>query len=320
MSTSWKTLVPEHLHAAVHAALSAVLDERQIEGAEPVTGGVSGATTFRVQARKSSFLVRVESVRSPLRNPHQYTCMRIAAEAGIAPALHYVDCQAGVAIMDFIKARPLYSYPGGPLELLRALGTLTARLQATAAFPVLLDYRVVVRRLAERLQARFAPGLLDPHRAALERICTSLPWDDSRHVSSHNDPNPRNVLFDGERLWLIDWETGYRNDPLVDIAILTDNLAPTREAQDALIESWSGRASDAALRQRLDAVRALTRMYYAGLLMVTIAPAAPVIGDLSALTQDEFKRRIGDGSLQAAAPETRIELAKMCLAGFLAIQ
>lgn len=188
------------------------------------------------------------------------------------------------------------------------------------AFPGLLDYRSVVRRLTERMQAPVAPGLLDPHRVALERICGSLPWNDSEHVSSHNDPNPRNILFDGERLWLIDWETAYRNDPLVDVAILVENLAPTQEAQDALIESWSGREADTALRKRLSAVRALARLYCAGLLMVTIAGAAPLIADLSALTQDEFKRRIGDGSLRAGAQETRIDLAKMYLASFLAIQ
>jgi len=320
MTISWQSLIPEHLHAAVHAGLTAAFDARQIESAEPVAGGASGATTLRVQVGKTPFLVRVESVRSPFRNPHQYTCMRIAAEARIAPRLHYVDDQAGVAIMDFIEPRPLHGYPGGALELVRALGRLAASLQATAAFPALLDYRIVVRRLAERLQTRFAPGLLDPHRAALETICGSLPWNASEHVSSHNDPNPRNVLFDGERLWLIDWETAYRNDPLVDVAILVDNLAPTQEVQDALIESWSGRAADAVLKQRLNAMRALTRLYYAGLLMATVTSTTPIIGDLTALTQDEFKRRIGNGSLQAVAPETRIELAKMSLAGFLAIQ
>jgi Ser/Thr protein kinase RdoA (MazF antagonist) len=269
---------------------------------------------------KRFFLLRVEAVRNPFRNPHQYACMRIAAEAGIAPPLHYVDDQAGVAIMDFIEPQPLHSYPGGALELVRALGRLAARLQATAAFPALLDYRVVVRRLTERLQTRFAPGLLDPHRAALEKICGSLPWDASEHVSSHNDPNPRNVLFDGQRLWLIDWETAYRNDPHVDVSILVDNLAPTPELQDALIAARQGRAPDATVKGRLDAIRALTRLYYAGLLMATVTSTAPIIGDLTALTQDEFKRRIGEGSLQAVAPETRIELAKMCLAGFLALQ
>jgi len=186
MTKSWQSLIPEHLHAAVHAGLTAAFDAGPIDSVEPVSGGASGATTLRVQAGKRPFLVRVESVRSPLRNPHQYICMRVAAEAGVAPRLHYVDDQAGVAIMEFIEPRPLHTYPGGALECVRALGRLAARLQATAAFPVLLDYRVLVRRLTERLQTRFTPGLLDPHRAALERLCASLPWDASRHVSSHN--------------------------------------------------------------------------------------------------------------------------------------
>jgi Ser/Thr protein kinase RdoA (MazF antagonist) len=246
--------------------------------------------------------------------------MRIAAEAGISPPLHYVDDQAGIAIMDFIEPKPLHGYPGGALELVRALGALAARLQGTTAFPVLRDYRMVVRKLTERLQTRFANGLLEPHVEALEKICGSLPWDTSWHVSSHNDFNPRNVLFDGSRLWLIDWETAYRNDPLVDVAILADNFAPNPGLQDALLESWLGRAADTALMQRLSAVRALTRLYYAGLLMAFVPSSSPVIADLRALTQDEFKRRITNGSLQPVAPETRIELAKMCLAGFLAIQ
>jgi thiamine kinase-like enzyme len=29
-------------------------------------------------------------------------------------------------------------------------------------------------------------------------------------VSSHNDLNPNNVLFEGERAWLIDWELAFR--------------------------------------------------------------------------------------------------------------
>jgi thiamine kinase-like enzyme len=41
-------------------------------------------------------------------------------------------------------------------------------------------------------------------------------------VSSHNDSIPSNILFDGDRLWLIDWESAYRNDPLVDVAIVLD--------------------------------------------------------------------------------------------------
>jgi hypothetical protein len=49
-------------------------------------------------------------------------------------------------------------------------------------------------------------------------------------VSSHNDPVPANILFDGRRPWLIDWEWAYRNDPLVDVAIVLKRSDTGREA------------------------------------------------------------------------------------------
>jgi len=64
-------------------------------------------------------------------------------------------------------------------------------------------------------------------------------------------------------------------------------------------------------------VRALTRLYYAGLLAVLVAPSAPVMSDLSAPSREDFKRGITNGSLLPTAPETRTLLVKMSLAGFL---
>jgi aminoglycoside phosphotransferase (APT) family kinase protein len=66
----------------------------------------------------------------------------------------------------------------------------------------------------------FAPGVLDAYTEHLARIREIYVWDSEKSVSSHNDPLPNNILFDGERLWMIDWESAYRNDPLVDVAIV----------------------------------------------------------------------------------------------------
>ena len=60
-----------------------------------------------------------------------------------------------------------------------------------------------------------------------ERVRAAYPWQPDTFVSGHNDPNQFNVLYDGDRLWLIDWETAYRNDPYVDLATLCSALAPT---------------------------------------------------------------------------------------------
>ena len=73
----------------------------------PLTGGASGAFPFRVEIGDRRYLVRVEGLASPLRNPHQYNSMRIAADAGIAPRIYHIDEAARVAVMDYIEEKPL---------------------------------------------------------------------------------------------------------------------------------------------------------------------------------------------------------------------
>jgi hypothetical protein len=313
-------IVPAERRDVARAALRAVFGPLEAT-IEPVTGGASGALIYRVAAKGRRWLLRLEGMRrSPLRNPHQYACMQIAADAGIAPPLRFVDAEAGVAIMDFLTVRPLDEFPGGRIALARAAGALVARLQATPLFPQFVDYFDALARLLAYLRAAhlFAPGLLDPYVEGFSRIRTVLPKS-SEQVSAHNDPNPRNMLFDGERLWLVDWETAYRNDPLVDVAILLDQLETTPGIEDALLVAWCGREPDAVLGARLVLMRAVARLYYACLALAPFA-AAPrePDGDLSAPTPAAFRRAFEEGRLAPASRETLYTLGKMQLAGFLA--
>jgi aminoglycoside phosphotransferase (APT) family kinase protein len=285
-----------------------------------ISGGASGALIYRTEVGGATYLLRVEGPRTPLRNPHQYVCMQTAADAGIAPAIRYLDADAGVVLMDYVATRPPSEHPGGNVGLVREFGALLARLQHTAPFPELRDYPVLLERLLGMLRAKvFAPGLLDAHADGFARIREVYPWDASSQVSSHNDPNPRNILFDGERLWLVDWETAYRNDPWVDVAIVAENLAPTPQLEEALVQAWLGVEPDAVVRARLRLMRVLTRLYYAGLLLMIAAGGhvgAP-LSDLSAPSEAEFRRAIASGSIAPTGPEAMITLGKMQLASFL---
>ncbi len=260
-------------------ALAAAFGSAAIGAIMPISGGASSASTFRVEAGGRRYLLRIEGVPSPLRNPHQYAAMRLAAEAGIAPAIRYIDEAARVAVIDYIEQQPLRAYPGGPCALAQALGELFSRVQATPAFPSFVNYPDIVARLFAHVRRTglFATGLLDAHVERLERIREAYDADLTRLVSSHNDSIPSNILFDGKRLWLIDWESAYRNDPLVDVAIVLDNLAATPELERVLLQAWFGRAPDDAFRARLALTRALTRLYYAGVLLSASATAPRAI-------------------------------------------
>jgi aminoglycoside phosphotransferase (APT) family kinase protein len=302
------------------SALSAAFGSAPIGAITPVTGGATSASVFRVEVGGRRYLLRMEGAPSPLRNPHQYVSMRIAAEAGIAPRIHYVDEATRVAVIDFIEQRPLKAYPGGPRALAQALGELLSRVQATPVFPSFVNYPDIVARLFAHVRRTglFAAGLLDPHVERLELFREAYDGGSTRLVSSHNDLVPSNILFDGERLWMIDWESAYRNDPLVDVAIVLDSLARSPELEEILLRAWLGRAPDEALRARLELIRALARLYYAGVLLSASAAAgrARPDTDLSAPTVPGFEQAIREARLEPGAPETKHILGKMLLASF----
>jgi aminoglycoside phosphotransferase (APT) family kinase protein len=313
---------PAACRETLHSALRAAFGSMKIDKIVPISGGVSGAFPFRVEIGDRRYVVRVEGPATPLRNPHQYDSMLIAAEAGIAPKVHYIDESSRVVVMDFIEARSIRSIPGGSQGLVQALGESLRSLQATRPFQRFIAYPDIVDRLWQWVcqTGLFAPGVLDPYTERLARIRETYIWEPADLVSSHNDPVPLNILFDGDRLWLIDWEIAYRNDPLVDVAIILDNLAPSPELESLLLKTWLGREPEDELRAQLVQVRALTRLFYTGVLFSASAAASGAMADddLSAMTIAEFRQAIRDGQLQPYSLPTRHVLGKMYLASFLA--
>jgi aminoglycoside phosphotransferase (APT) family kinase protein len=303
----------------VRQALTEAFGSAPLGAVTSIASGATSASLFRAEVGGRNYLVRFEGEPSPLRNPHQYESLRIAAEAGIAPRLFHVDEPRGIAVMDFIPSRPVRDFPGGPQALAAAAGALLRRLQETPLFPYFVDFPDIVARLFEHVRGTglFAEGLLDPYTESLERIRET--WVCAAPVSSHNDPNPSNILYDGERLWLIDWESAYRNDPLVDVAIVLDNLAPSPELENVLLGSWLGRAPDDAVRARLAPARALSRLWFAGVLLSASAAAPRTVpdADLSAPSVQQFLEAVRDNSLKPRTYEAVHTMGKIYLAGFL---
>ena len=316
-------LIADAQRDVAEAALRAAIGQAAVLDVAAVSGGASGAALYRIEATgRRPLLLRVDGPESPLlrRNPHRYTCLIAAAEAGIAPPVHHVDAAAGVAVTDFVAQQPLSAYPGGRAALAQALGELVARLQASTAFPPLIDYRDLLEDMLGKVRASraFASGLLDDHVAQLADLRARYDWREDAARSSHNDPNPGNILFDGRRLWLIDWESAYRNDPLVDLAILADGLAPTPELTERLLAGWLGRSPESALREKLDLTRRMTRLYYACFLLnAAVAAGHPSPEhEITAPDAETIMLAVSGGELAPGGSRAIHLLGRMYLEGF----
>ena len=161
----------------------------------------------------------------------------------------------------------------------------------------------------------FGPGVLDGHVAGLARIRAEYPWEPQ--VSAHNDINPRNVLFDGERLWLVDWELAFRSDPFADLANVANNFAEVPDVDALVLEGWLGRPPDDDARRRLELMRDVQRLFSGCLLLADFIDHRSPAPALSAPTPDQFRAAIARGELRGT-PELRYVRGTMDLVAFTA--
>ena len=278
------------VRAAVARGLTAAFGVAEPDSIVALGGGLAGAGVFRIRVGGIAYLLRLDQARDGFRDPQRaYACMRIAAAGLLAPRVRYADAEDGVAIMDFIEERPLsLEYCGTPDQLVVEAAQTVRALHAGPPFPPLVDYLDGIDALVAQFQARglVAPAamaeLLDRYRELRARYRT----DPADLVASHNDLNPRNILYDGSRLWLVDWESAFLADRYVDLACIANLFARTPAQEDLLLATYFG-AADATRRARLQVMRQVNHLFY-GLVMANAVGDQPQARDLSGRSLEDL--------------------------------
>lgn len=77
----------------------------------------------------------------------------------------------------------------------------------------------------------------------------SLRMSPLRPTLCHNDLLAANIMDDGERLWLVDWEYGGIGNPLFDLAGVSANAGLSDQLEAHLLEAYTGSVSDGLLHE-----------------------------------------------------------------------
>ncbi len=199
------SLIPEPHRAAATRALCAAFSAHKIENIAPLAGGYSGALLYRVGVAASAqdavlrIITRVDAFNDPVR---QYACQNIAAQANIAPRVLYSDAADAISITEWVEAAP---FSGSIEARLNELARTIRAIQATPLFPPLVDYLDGIDGFIANFHAS---GLLPTsatksHFALYAHIQRAYPRHTNDLVSSHNDFNPNNLIFDGDNFGLL---------------------------------------------------------------------------------------------------------------------
>jgi aminoglycoside phosphotransferase (APT) family kinase protein len=317
--------IPAALRPAVDRALLAAFGTAELDGIAPLSGGLSGAAVFRIRVGGIAYALRLTQTRDDLRDPARgFACMRIAADACLAPTVRYANAQDGVAIMDLLGAEPLAHYPGDGRALIVELAQAVRVLHAAPPFPVLVDYMAGMQSLIDQHRAS---GLLDPaatdelfdRYAGLAATYRTAPGD---LVSSHNDLNPGNIVYDGRRLWLIDWEAAFLADRYVDLATLANWFGLDAGGEALLLTTYFNATPSDEQRARLTVMRAVNHVFVGAIFLNTASEEQPgaALTDrtLSGPTLAELQARLRTGAFGFDVWENRVDYGKARLAQALA--
>lgn len=215
---------------------------------EPLGGGITNVNlTVRDGDRK--FVVRLgdDIEEHGVMRWNELAVSRAAAKAGFSP--NVIHSEPGVLVLEFLDAVTFQETDVCTAENLPRIIELVARvhreLGAELTTPVLAFWPFQVNRTyIARLQAEgsshksILPGMLK-RSAMLETAVGQVDL-----VIGHNDLLAANILDDGKRLWLIDWEYAGFNSPLFDLAGLASNNGLSEPQEHAMLEQYFGTASE----------------------------------------------------------------------------
>jgi thiamine kinase-like enzyme len=224
-----------------------------------IKGGITNAN-FLVEHQGRRYFVRIGDdipVHQVMRF-NELAAGRAAAECGLSPAVVHVE--RGALVFDFIEGKTFTAADvRAPQNLPRILElvktchrVMPLHIRGPAVifwvFHVLRDY---AHSLSDA-QSRHLPALRRLMEIA-ERLEHAV--GPVEIVYGHNDLLPTNLMDDGKRLWLIDWDYAGFNSPLFDLSNLCSNSEVLPEAEREVLENYYGCRADDALMRRYHAMK-----------------------------------------------------------------
>lgn len=219
---------------------------------EPLPGGISNLS-FVATDRAGKYVVRLTR-DFPFHNVYrdrEVTVARAAHAAGFAPEV--VHAEPGLMISRFIEARPLK--PENARGNIERIVELLLRFHREMSAPIgdyALDVFAVNRDYVRQLEGDARCGEWTGLNERMESMQVELP-----PVFAHHDLLAGNILDDGRRLWLIDFEYSGPGSPMFDLANLSSNSGFSVDEAADLLHAYLGRNEAAQAHRAMEAASLL---------------------------------------------------------------
>lgn len=259
---------------------------------EPLPGGLSNES-FKVNDGSGTHVVRFGRdfpFHHVLRDREVMTA-RAAHEAGFAPAVEF--SAPGVMVSEFVEGQTwqeadMRASPERIADLLREFHQIMPRHVSGPGFMFWVFH--VVRDYARTLEAGDSPYMSDmPQFLALgdELEAAQIPMP---IIFGHNDLLPANIIDDGNRLWLIDFEYAGFSTAMFDLAGAASNSGMSDDEAMRLLRTYFGQSPNPAMLKSFDAMQCASLLREAMWAMVSQLHLEAPGADYAAYARENLAR------------------------------
>jgi thiamine kinase-like enzyme len=224
---------------------------------EPLPGGLTNRNYRVTTETGASYVARFSSAKSALLaidRAAEYRNSRLAAGIGVGPKVVDYAPADGVLLVEWIDGRTFVDADLDNPQQLTRLAETCRRLHGGDRFTSDFDmfdvqrrYLAIVRESGFRLPADY-----DAFAPTVRRIERALRASAPPTVPCHNDLLAANIMDDGARLWLIDYEYSGNNDPCFELGNIWSEAGLEVDRLEHLVAAYYGRpAPVATARARL---------------------------------------------------------------------
>ena len=227
---------------------------------EPLPGGMTNCN-YRVRCQALEYAVRLgdDLPQHGVMRFNEHAAARAAHAAGLSPAV--VHAADGVLVTQFIQGQTLQAADVREarrfalvVDLLRRChDQMVAHLRGPAlmfwVFHVIRNYCASLHAMSDNILRAQMPRL-EQMAAQLEAAVGPV-----QIVFAHNDLLAANLIDDGQRLWLLDWDYAGFNSPLFDLANLSANNGFSHDEDRCLLSLYLGAPPARTVWQSFEALR-----------------------------------------------------------------
>ena len=208
-------------------------------------GGITNHN-YLAEVNGNRYVVRIPGEKTDIfiDRENELNCSIEAGKTGIAPEVVYYLKPENISVIEFINGKTLKQEDivGHP-DIIKKIVKAIRKIHDNAVFKCRFDPFDTIRAYTNYVNKydAFMPDdikYLFKETAEIERVIKSKP---ESLKACHNDLLSENFLFDGDRVWIIDWEYGGMGDPYFDLGDFAVEHKFSEEEEKSIISYYCGK-------------------------------------------------------------------------------